>query len=400
METVVLIAFGDELLSGLRSDRNCSWLAARFHDAGWKVNAIEIVEDSEEAIMNVFQRWVGSVDLIITSGGLGPTHDDRTRHAIASYLKCELKPEDLAYGKIVDRYHGEMRSVIEGSRIPQALVPELSEPVHNPVGSALGLKFKRAGTSVYSFPGIPAEYKAMAEQELGKSLVPKDCWTSIYVVGWAESVLKERLSGIILQPGLHISILPSPNIIEIVIRGSSEHIRQVDRTIRSLFPRDCLPPGISTLEEAIMEAAISRQCVFSLAESCTGGLTGAHLTEIPGMSKVFCGSAVCYSNFSKNSILGVSQDILSRYGAVSSECAASMAAGSRQVYHSDFAVSITGVAGPDGGTPEKPVGTIWFGVSSINGEKTFHRLLTGNRDMIRRRAKAVALELLWKEIKN
>ncbi len=398
METVVFVAFGDELLSGLRSESNCSWLAARFHDAGWKVKAIEILEDSEEAIHEVFQRWVGSVGLLITSGGLGPTHDDRTRQSIASYLKCDLKADSITYDRIVDRYQGELRSIIERSRIPQGLVPELSEAIYNPAGSALGIKFSIAGTKVFSFPGIPAEYKAMAEQELATILQPKECWTSVHVVGWAESTLKENLSEVILQPGLHVSVLPSPNLIEIVIRGPAESIREAEVSIRTLLPSDCLPRGISTLEEAIMKAALSMKCVFSLAESCTGGFIGAQLTEIPGISEVFYGSAVCYSNSSKVSLLGVPQDLLSRYGAVSSECAAAMASGSRRIFDSDYAASVTGIAGPDGGTLDKPVGTVWFGISSIRGETTFHRILSGNRYMIRRRAKAIALELLWREI--
>lgn len=398
MNTVVFVAFGDELLSGLRFECNCSWLAARFHDAGWKVKAIEILEDSEEATHKFFERWVGSVDLIITSGGLGPTHDDRTRQSIASYLECDLKADDITYGRIVNRYQGELRSIIERSRIPQGLIPELSEAIYNPAGSALGIKFSRAGTDVFSFPGIPAEYKAMAEQELATLLQPKECWTSVHVVGWAESILKEHLSEVILQPELDVSVLPSPNLIEIVIRGPAASIREAEDSIRSLLPSDCLPRGTSSLEEAIMKAALTGKCVFSLAESCTGGLIGAQLTEIAGISEVFCGSAVCYSNSSKTSLLGVPEDLLSRYGAVSSECAASMAAGSRRIYDSDYAVSITGIAGPDGGTPDKPVGTVWFGISSTRGETTFHRILSGNRDMIRRRAKAIALELLWREI--
>lgn len=398
MGTSVLIAIGDELLSGIRSEKNCSWLAARFHDAGWQVKAIEVVEDSEEAICNVLDKWIGSVDIIVTSGGLGPTHDDRTRQAIASYLGCGLIMDKDKYAIILSRYHGDLKTVIERSAVPQGLIPSLAESIYNPVGSALGIGFHKEETAVFSFPGVPGEYKAMARVELASILERKGYWKSIHVVGWAESVLKDRIAEIILSPNLHVSILPSPNLIEIVLNGIPEAVDRAFDSIHDLLPHDCLPEYAGNIEEAVMKAAMDSGCTFSCAESCTGGLIGAALTSLPGISRVFAGSAVCYSNVSKMRILGVDPDIIDRFGAVSAECAAAMATGSRKIYDSDYSVSVTGIAGPDGGTPEKPVGTVWFGISSAKGEKTINHEFSGDRQAVRRRTVAVALELLWREI--
>lgn len=399
MKTAVLVAFGDELLSGIRSEKNCSWLASKFHDAGWKVKAIEIVEDSQDSIIRILRKWTGSTDIIITSGGLGPTHDDRTRDAIAQYLGCSLKFDRTAYDRIVERYSGSLRDVVAASADPQGYIPERAYPVHNEEGSALGIKFTEKGTTVYAFPGVPAEFISMARSELGELLKPSDCWRSVHVVGWAESILKNEISDIISSPELHVSILPSPSLIEIVLRGPAEKIKEAESAIREILPSDCLPHEVKRIEDAVMKAALDKNLTFSGAESCTGGLLGAKLTEIAGISRVFMGSAVCYSNSSKTAVLGVPEHIIEEHGAVSGECASAMARGSRKAYKTDYAVSITGIAGPDGGTPEKPVGTVWFGLSGPHGEKAFLKNLPGHRDMIRLRAVRFALELLWREMK-
>jgi len=400
MKRVLLLAIGDELLSGIRSDTNCAGAARLFHDAGWKIEEIEIIPDEQSIIVDTLNKWAGKVDLIITSGGLGPTHDDRTRFAIAEYLNCGLKIDDAAYDIISARYMGSIKHWIERSRPTQGLMPESAKSVHNPTGSALGIFFDSKGTNVYCFPGVPTEYISMVQQELGSVLVPSNGWTSIVLAGVPESALKEHFSRIIENEELHISILPSFGTVEFVIRGEPEAVTKAEETARSILPDDCLPRGILKLPDAILYEAERKNKKIAFAESCTGGLIGAAMTEVPGISKVFAGSCSTYDYHSKRAILGVSEDILEDYGAVSSECAAAMAEGANNIYQTDYTVSVTGIAGPDGGTVEKPVGLVWFGVSDSKGTRTFSRMLNGNRTMIRERAKTIALETMWRKLKE
>ncbi|MCL2768215.1 MAG: competence/damage-inducible protein A, partial [Synergistaceae bacterium] len=234
MKKVLLLAIGDELLSGIRSDTNCSGAARLFHDAGWKVEEIEIIPDEQNIIVDTLNNWAGKVDMIVTSGGLGPTHDDRTRYAIAEYLKCGLKIDDAAYDIISARYTDPIKHWIERSRPTQGLMPESAKSVHNPTGSALGIFFNSKGTNVYCFPGVPTEYISMVQQEFGGLLAPSGGWTSIAFAGVPESALKEHLSPIIENTGLHISILPSFGMVEFVIRGEPEAVVKAEDEARSI----------------------------------------------------------------------------------------------------------------------------------------------------------------------
>ncbi|MCL1875860.1 MAG: nicotinamide-nucleotide amidohydrolase family protein [Synergistaceae bacterium] len=400
MKNVLLLAIGDELLSGIRRDANCAGAAWLFHNADWKVEEIEIIPDEQNIIVEKLNSWIGKVDLIITSGGLGPTHDDRTRYAIAELLQCGLEVDNAAYDIISARYTDPIKHWIEYSRPMQGLMPVAARSVHNPTGSALGMFFERDGTKVYCFPGVPTEYKSMVQQEFGNMLAPSGGWTSIAIVGIAESALKEHFGQIIDNKDLHISILPSFGIVEFVIRGEPEAVKQAEERARNILPGDCLPHGILNLPEAILYEAERANKKIAFAESCTGGLIGAAMTEIPGASKVFLGSCVTYDNHSKQALLGVNEDILKDNGAVSPECAAAMAEGACGIYRADYAVSVTGIAGPDGGTESKPVGLVWFGVSGGRETRTFPRTLNGNRIMIRERAKTIALETMWRELKE
>jgi nicotinamide-nucleotide amidase len=400
MKKVLLLAIGDELLSGIRRDTNCADAAWLFHNAGWKIEEIEIIPDVQHIIVDTLDKWAGKVDLIIVSGGLGPTHDDRTRFAVAEYLKCGLEVDNTAYDIISARYTDPIKHWIERSRSTQGLMPVAAKSVLNPTGSALGIYFVSEGTEIYCFPGVPTEYASMIQQEFNNILKPSGGWTSIAITGIAESALKEHFSQIIENNELHISILPSYGTVEFVIRGEPEAVVKAEEIARSILPNDCLPRGILKLPDAILYEAERKNKKIAFAESCTGGLIGAAMTEVPGISKVFMGSCVAYDNNSKHAILGVSKDTLENFGAVSPECAVAMASGARSVYCVDYSLSVTGVAGPDGGTEDKPVGLVWFGISTPQGTRTFKRMLNGNRAMIRERAKTIALDTMWRELKE
>ncbi|MBQ7168857.1 MAG: nicotinamide-nucleotide amidohydrolase family protein [Synergistaceae bacterium] len=403
MKTAVLAAIGDELLSGARLERNAHFMAGKFHAKGWEVRRIEIVSDTESEIIALLLRWVGKTDLLILSGGLGPTHDDMTRHAIARYLGCGLVADDAAYDRVLDRVKDDPKryAYTESVRDPQAMIPELAETVFNPAGFALGMKFTREGTRVIALPGVPFEYEAMVRQELPEIFAADEKRVaSVIILDTPEMHIAAKIPEVISHPFLHVSILPALPQVELIIRGEPDTVAWGEGLTRSRFAGLVLPEGSMSVADAVLIEARTKGVHVSCAESCTGGLVGAALTDIAGSSDVFNGSAVTYSNDAKRNILGVSEATLRDFGAVSAECACEMAEGSRRVYGTDYAVSTTGIAGPDGGTDTKPVGTVWFGVAGPDGVRAVMRLLPGNRGEVRTRAVRFALAELWKSIHN
>ena len=402
MKSAVLAAIGDELLSGMRQEANCSFLAWCLHDAGWTVLRVEVIPDEDPQISDLLERWVGKTDLLVLSGGLGPTHDDRTRDALARYLGCGLRSDPL-YDRVLARYDGERLERLKRVRDTQSMIPSAAEAVYNPEGSALGIAFERGGTRVLSLPGVPMEYEAMVRQELPELFETSCGWASVSVIGLPETTVVDRIPEVIGDPSLHVSVLPSFSHVELIVRGTPERVMEAEALIRGRFT-DVLPAGCRSLPDAVLSEARERGRTISCAESCTGGLIQGALTDIPGCSDVFMGGVVTYSNEAKMKLLGVPQELLERYGAVSRECALAMAEGVLRLHDTDIAVSVTGVAGPDGGTPEKPVGCVWIGLAlRANGEvksAASHRLLRGGRGEVRERAVKLALAGLWRTARD
>lgn len=193
---------------------------------------MEVLPDDTAASLAALRRWIGSVRLLIISGGLGPTHDDRTRDILAEFLGAPLVQDDATYDRMAPRYCGDRREAFERSRSRQAAIPAGVESVYNPLGSALGMRFERGGTEVFSFPGVPAEYRAMADEALGARLTPEDCWLSVSITGWAESLLKDTIADVLEDPLMHTSILPAANLVEVVLRGDADRIRAGEREDR------------------------------------------------------------------------------------------------------------------------------------------------------------------------
>ena len=403
MRSAVLAAIGDELLSGARLERNANFMAGNFHAKGINVKRIEIISDEEEEIISLLSRWIGKTDVLIISGGLGPTHDDKTRYAVAKYLGCGLKADDESYDRILARVKDDSRryAYTESVRDPQAMIPELAETVCNPAGFALGMKFTRNGTKVIALPGVPFEYEAMIRQELPEIFVNDERRTaSVIILDTPEMHIAQKIPEVINHSGLHVSILPAFPQVELIIRGEPDIVSWAEEITRSKFEGLVLPQGSKSLADAVLIEARKKDIHVACAESCTGGLVGGALTEIAGSSDVFYGSAVTYSNDAKHKILGVKIDTLEKFGAVSSECACEMAEGAMKIYGADYAVSITGIAGPDGGSESKPVGTVWFGIAGVNGTHSAMKNLPGKREEVRTRAVRFALAELWKEIRR
>lgn len=403
MDSAVLVAVGDELLGGLRREENCAFLARHLHDAGWTVERLEAIPDGDEPILDVLGRWVGRTDLLVLSGGLGPTHDDRTRSALARYLGCSLRSDSL-YDRVVGRYTGERRLLFERTRDTQSMIPEAARAVYNPEGSALGIAFDRDSTRVLALPGVPMEYAAMARQELPDLFAASRRWASVIVLGLPETVVVERIPEVIGDGELHVSVLPAFPQVELVIRGDPARVADAEALVRSRFS-DALPPGCRSLAEAVLWEARRQGRTVTVAESCTGGLLQGALTEVPGSSEVFRGGVVTYSDEMKERLLGVPRGLLEEFGAVSRECAEAMARGGLWLFGANFSVAVTGVAGPGGGTPRKPVGGVWFGLASRrkNGgaeSGAFHCLFRGGREEVRRSAVSCAMAELWRMVRD
>ena len=403
MKSAVLAAIGDELLSGARLERNAHFMAGKFHEKGIEVKRIEIISDEEDEIISLLSRWAGKTDILIISGGLGPTHDDKTRQAVAKYLHCGLKADDSVYDRVLARVKGDSRryAYTESVRDPQAMIPESAETIYNPAGFALGMKFTRDGTKVIALPGVPFEYEAMIRQELPEFFTHDEKRTaSVIILDTPEMMIAGKIPEVINHTGLHVSILPAFPQVELIIRGEPDTVAWAETFTRSKFEGLVLPEGAKSLADGVLIEARKKGVHIACAESCTGGLVGGALTEIAGSSDVFYGSAVTYSNESKREILCVKAETLAKFGAVSGECACEMAEGARRIYGADYAVSITGIAGPDGGTDSKPVGTVYFGVAGGNGTRSEMRHLPGKRQEVRMRAVRFALSELWKEIRK
>jgi len=397
----VLIAVGDELLSGTGKEANCAWLATRLTSLGWKVLSIQIVPDSEEVLSQILGSWLGKTDIIVISGGLGPTHDDRTREALSRLLESPLVRRDDHYERILSRYEGDIKIVLQESAKKQAMVPACAEALYNPQGSALGIRAEKKGTRLYAFPGVPWEFQSLAERELLSDLTPSGkLQRVIRVVGWPESRLKTKIGPVLEDETLSVSILPSPNCVALSFFGFPEAVEEGLRKARDLLPEDILPEGADSLAEAVFMEALKRKTRIGLAESCSGGLVGVALTEIPGVSEVFAGSAVCYGNEAKISLLGVSPATLEEHGAVSEECAREMAEGALRIFKVPFSLAVTGIAGPGGARPGKPVGTVCFALCSPEGLSTWTRKFHGDRAGVRRWAVAFGLEKLWRELRG
>ncbi|MBR1486282.1 MAG: CinA family protein, partial [Synergistaceae bacterium] len=315
IKSAVLAAIGDELLSGARLEKNCNFMAKNFHNKGIDLKRVEIISDEESEIINLLSRWIGKVDLLIISGGLGPTHDDKTRYAIAKFLACGLYSADEVYNRVVERVKNDSKRLeyTEKCRDPQAMIPELAAPVFNPTGFALGINFEKDGTRVLALPGVPMEYESMTRQEFPEIFSQNSdenyAWKSVIILDVPEMKIAEKIPEVIGDKNLHVSILPAFPQVELIIRGEPSRVENSEKIIREKFP-DALPENCSSIAEAVLFEAGVRNAKISCAESCTGGLVGATLTEIPGSSEFFNGSAVTYSNEAKIKILGVTENTL------------------------------------------------------------------------------------------
>lgn len=410
---VSIIIIGDEILIGQVTDTNSGAIARMLGPKGWQVRSITTVGDSRDAIRRAVSDALAESDLVITTGGLGPTKDDITKGVLTEIFGGELHSDPAVLDNIrrVFNLRGlAMNQLTEA----QALVPSSCRVVQNLYGTAPIMWFERDGKVLVSMPGVPFETEGMLPQVTAMLM---DHFTpdteivhrSLMVCGITESALAQRLDAFesSLDPRLHLAYLPVPGLIRLRLDGTGTkgsdiaalHAEATDR-LRALLGPLMVYDGDATAAQIVLHRLRSLGMTLATAESCTGGNVAHRITEVAGSSDVYVGSVVSYSNDVKRRLLGVSAQSLEECGAVSREVVEQMAVGACRVTGADCAIATSGIAGPGGGTREKPVGTVWIGWC-VRGQVSSQLLhLPGNRGRIIDRATTEGLIGLVKKISN
>jgi nicotinamide-nucleotide amidase len=410
MLSAEIIAIGSELLTPEKTDTNSLWLTGRLNDIGIEVKLKTIVGDDGGRLEEVVRDALGRSEIVITTGGLGPTADDITREYTARAVGRPLIYHPEIENWLRERFRGWGREMPEINK-SQAFVIDGAEILPNPHGSAAGMLLKLDNTMLAVLPGPPRENQPMFITHVLPRLkaIAGDVYVSrrvLRVAGMGESAVDEIAAPIYSAvPNVQTSILFNRTEVEIHIAAQAETAEAAATTadkladdLVSAFGQAVFSTNGETMEEVVGSLLRNRGETVSVAESCTGGLIGRRLTEVPGSSDYFVEGAITYSNDAKIRALGVSAETLDKHGAVSSECAEEMAAGMRTVSGTDHSLSVTGIAGPGGGSEEKPVGTIYIGYAGPNGVSSIKITLPGDRYLIRWRASQAALDYLRRRL--
>ena len=401
-----IIAIGSELLTPDRLDTNSLFLTEQLNRLGIEVVRKLVVGDQRSQIRDAFREALGRAELVVSIGGLGPTEDDLTREALAELLGRRLILNEAILLGIQARFRRFGRQMPEINQ-RQAMVPEGAIVLENTQGTAPGLWLETDGRIVILLPGPPQELKPMFTQEVEGRLAWRTTAVRLYkrelrVAGMAESDVEQRIAPIYTRyPDAQTTILASPGEVQIHLRAWSADATAAEKLLKEMVERVVMALGenIFTTKGESLEEVVARDlnlngATIAVAESCTGGLLAQRLTSIPGSSSYFLGGVVCYSNDLKRVWVDVPADLLESKGAVSMEVARALAEGIRRRSGSTLGLAVTGIAGPGGGSPEKPVGTVHVALAERAGgkERTLH--LPGDRDRIRWQASQAALDLV------
>ena len=401
-----IIAVGSELLTPDRLDTNSLFLTEELNKIGIEVVRKTVVGDNRDLLGEAFRDALNRVPLIIASGGLGPTEDDLTRETVADLLGRKLRRNDEILRYIEGRFRSFGREMPEVN-VRQAMVPEGAEILENPRGTAPGLWLEDGGRSVVLLPGPPREIKPLFREQVLPRLERRVSGVRMFhreirVTGLGESHVEQRIVGIYKRfPEVNTTVLAAPGETQVHLRIWTDDAQRAQKMLDeivqgfeiALTDRIFSQDG-SSLEEVVAAELTMRNATISAAESCTGGLLAQRLTSIAGSSSYFLGGVVCYSNELKTSWAGVPAELIQLKGAVSSEVAAALADGIRRRVGSTFGVGITGIAGPGGGSEEKPVGTVHLALSHAGGVNERTVRLPGDREGIRWQATQVALDMV------
>ena len=406
-----IIAVGTELLSPDHMDTNSLYLTGELNGAGWDVRRKTVVGDGLEEIADAIRTALDRSELVILSGGLGPTEDDRTRAAAALALGRrmsrsgeileELRRRTAAYGLQMSKNNERQADVIDGAEV-----------LNNPFGSAPGQWIKDRGRYVALLPGPPRELKIVFETAVlpelrilsgGRRMVSK----LFHITGVPESGLDARIAPLYTAyPDIEVTVLAGTGHCSVKLSKwlndgeSPAGIEELGEKIQAELGDSVFSTSGETMEEVVGRLLRESGKTLAVAESCTSGLLGMRITRVSGSSDYFRGGVLCYSNDAKMKLCGVRRETLEKYGAVSAETAEELALGVRSALSGDIGISITGIAGPGGGSDEKPVGLVYIGISDGVCTKSRHRVIPGDRESIRERSAYLALSILRNFIVN
>jgi len=407
--TAACLAVGSELLGEEKLDRNSLTITRALAGLGIAVAEKRVIADDVERVASAIRDLIARHDLVVVTGGLGPTADDVTRDAVAQALDRPISHSDeverwirerySAHGLAMPEYGPAMARVVEGSR-----------PLPNNRGTAPGMLFDLRGRLLAVLPGPPWEMEEMLERDLLPELM---LWNpgamrvsrTLVLGGVFESDVEESVRHLYERFGReNVSILASFGVVRLVLSADGEegsarrHLDVMERDFREVLGNDVAGVDVSGLSEVVIQELRQRGQTLATAESCTGGLVSARLTDVPGASDAFVGGVVSYSNDVKEHQLGVPLDVLIEHGAVSQEVARAMASGARVRLSADWGVGITGIAGPTGGTEDKPVGLVHWAVAGPDGLWAEHRVFLGDRTVVREWSLNSALDLLRRRV--
>lgn len=402
-----LVTIGDEILIGQVTDTNSVWMAQQLTALGIVVTEMVSISDNPDHIKKTLDRLIGKADIILMTGGLGPTKDDLTKETLAEYFAGKLVMDQEILEKIEAFFKKRGREMLESNR-RQALVPDNCKVIVNNFGTAPGMWFNKRNTHVISMPGVPYEMKPMVSEQLIPALkesfnVPTIVNRTIMTEGVPESYLAALISTWEdeLPDCMKLAYLPRPGIVRLRLTVNGECAAQAREMLDEYISR--LDKKIGNhifaysdilLEEVLGNLLKEHRLTVSTAESCTGGNISRLLTSVPGSSSYYKGSVIAYSNEIKESMLGVDPELIMKHGAVSREVVENMAMGIIKKTGSDLSMASSGIAGPDGGTDEKPVGTVWIAVASNETVYSAEFRFGGHRELIIEQASIKALGLL------
>jgi len=408
-----IINIGDELLIGQVVNTNASWIAAQLTKAGISVVQITTIADDANAIKISLDHAFSRAEIVLISGGLGPTKDDITKKTLAEYFDSKLIFHEPTFEQVKKIFAARQFPVSEVNR-QQAMIPDKCQPLFNKNGTAPGMWFEKEGKVAVSMPGVPFEMKAIMEEQVIPKLIRHFqlgviIHKTVMTTGMPESMLAEKIKTWEENLPAHIKLayLPQPGIVRLRLSGrgkdgeklTAEIMEQVEK-LKQIVPEIIYGYDDVLLEEVVGQLLVKNNKTVSTAESCTGGYIAHLITSIPGSSDYFEGSVVSYSNRIKSELLGVRPETLEKHGAVSREVVTEMAESARLKLKTDYNIAVSGIAGPAGGTDEKPVGTVWIALAGPEGTETelFHFGEHRGRNI--RRAALAALNMLRLKLGN
>ncbi len=407
-----IITIGDELLIGQTINTNLAWIGENLEKAGISVIQSTTIKDQEKAIVDALDYFLKDLDLVIITGGLGPTNDDITKETLSKYFNKKLVLNKLVLNRVQELFYKKGKEM-PVSNIKQAELPEGITVLDNFLGSASGMWFEKDKKVIISLPGVPYEMKALITKEVIPRLqsrfdLKNNFYQTLMIQGIGESSFAELIENWearITQDELHLAYLPSPGILKLRLNSingdpSVEKINAYFKELENLFPQYVYGKDNASLLEVVGELLKNKNATLGTIESCTGGDIARSFVQFSGSSAFLKGGIITYSNEIKIQLAHVKPKTLEDFGAVSEEVAKEMALGGKKQLGADYTIAVTGIAGPEGGTKEKPVGTVWIAVASPERVIAKHFLFGKHRGRNIEKTKLFAANLLRKEILN